>query len=188
MCPFSECPPCPFFRLRETPFLQYDPWNNAFEAVMNKQIHKSLSFELSREGGFWLFFFKNLASRLPWQPIKTSDLDKIHTKRRGLLKKHFIKKNVNICSETEINANFHFSHYKSMETLSFQSNESTWAMTIKNILYVETNVMNMYAKFQFHSSYGFWGEDFWIYIQKFTLYVAMETNQIQRFRKNLYEL
>ena len=75
-----------------------------------------------------------------------------------------------------------------METLNFQSNESTWAMTIKNILYVETNVMNMYAKFQFHFPYSFWGEDVWIYIKKFTLYVAMETNQIQRFLKNLYEL
>ena len=35
-----------------------------------------------------------------------------------------------------------------METLSCHSNESTWAMTIKNIIYVEANVMNMYAKFQ----------------------------------------
>ena len=31
----------------------------------------------------------------------------------------------NICSNTEIKANFHFSHYKYMETLSCQSNEST---------------------------------------------------------------
>ena len=58
--------------------------------------------------------------------------------------------NQNICSNTEINANFHFSHYKSMETLSCHSNESTWAMAIKNIIYVEANVMNMYAKFQLH--------------------------------------
>ena len=29
---------------------------------------------------------------LPWQPIKFSDLDKIHMNRRGLLKKHFCKK------------------------------------------------------------------------------------------------
>ena len=40
--------------------------------------------------------------------------------RRGLLKKHFCKKkkNLNICSETAKTANFHFSHYKSMETVS----------------------------------------------------------------------
>ena len=35
-----------------------------------------------------------------------------------------------------------------METLSCQSNESTWATTIKTIIYVEANVMNIYAKFQ----------------------------------------
>ena len=36
-----------------------------------------------------------------------------------------------------MNANFHFSHYKFMESLSCHSNKSTWAMTIKNIIYVE---------------------------------------------------
>ena len=29
---------------------------------------------------------------LPWQPIKFSDLDKIHMNLRGLLKKHFCTK------------------------------------------------------------------------------------------------
>ena len=47
--------------------------------------------------------------------------------------------------------------------------------------------MNMYAKFQLHPPYGFWGEDFWIILRKFTIYVAMETNQIQRFGQNSYE-
>ena len=37
-----------------------------------------------------------------------------------------------------------------METLSCHSTESNLAMTIKNILYVEANVMNIYAKFQLH--------------------------------------
>ena len=38
-----------------------------------------------------------------------------------------------------------------MEILSWHSNETTWATTIKkNTIYVETNVMNMYAKFQLH--------------------------------------
>ena len=54
-------------------------------------------------------------------------------------------------------------------------------MTIKNIIYVETNVMNMYAKFQLHPPYGFWEEDILIIFRKFTLYVAMATNQIQWF-------
>ena len=106
---------------------------------------------------FYLFFFsENLAFRLPWQPIKISDLDKILMVGGGLPKKHFCKTFFsNICSNTEINANFHFSHYKSMETLSCHSNESTWTMTIKNIICVEANVMNMYAKFQLHPHYGF---------------------------------
>ena len=70
---------------------------------------------------------------------------------RGLFQKHFGKTFV------KINAYFHFSHYKYMymETLSYHSNESTWAMTIKNIIYVEANFMNMYAKFQLHPPYGF---------------------------------
>ena len=105
---------------------------------------------------FEYFFFENLAFQLPWPPIKISDLDKIHMVGKGLLQKHFCKTFFkNICSNTEINANFHFSHYKSMETLSCHSNESTWAMTIKNIIYVGANVMNMYAKFQLHPPYGF---------------------------------
>ena len=47
-----------------------------------------------------------------------------------------------------LNADFyHFSYCKYMETLSCHSNESTWATTIKNLIYVEANVMNIYAKF-----------------------------------------
>ena len=57
---------------------------------------------------------------------------------------------------------------------------------MKNIIYVEANVMNMYAKFQLHPPYGFWG-DIWILFRKFTLYVAMATNQIQRYGQNTYE-
>ena len=57
----------------------------------------------------------------------------------------------------------------------------------KTILYVEANVMNMYAKFQLHPPYGFWEEDFWIIFRKFTLYVAMATNQIHQFGQNSYE-
>ena len=74
-----------------------------------------------------------------------------------------------------------------MENLSCHSNETPWATTIKNIVYVETNVMNMYAKFQLHPPYGFWGEDFLRTFQNFNLYVAMATNQTQRFGQNSYE-
>ena len=74
---------------------------------------------------------------LPWQPIKFSDLDKIHMNHRGLLKKHFCrKKNLNLCSETAKIANFHFSHYKSMETISCHSNQSFYPVWTKTHLSV----------------------------------------------------
>ena len=38
------------------------------------------------------YFFENL----PWQPMKFSDLDKIHMNGTGLLKKHFCKKKIQI--------------------------------------------------------------------------------------------
>ena len=57
----------------------------------------------------------------------------------------------------------------------------------KNTSYVEPNVMNISAKFQLHPPYGFW-DDFWIFFRKFSLSVAMATNQIQRFGQNLGEL
>ena len=37
----------------------------------------------------------------------------------------------NTCSEIPIKTNFHFSHFKPMETLSCHSNERTWAKAIK---------------------------------------------------------
>ena len=68
---------------------------------------------------------------LPWQPIKFSDLDKIHMNRRGLLKKHLCKKNLNICSETAKIVTFHFSDDKSMETISCHSNQSSYPIGTK---------------------------------------------------------
>ena len=46
------------------------------------------------------------------------------------------------------------------------SKESTWAMTIRNIIYVEANVMNIYAKFQLHPPYGILEDNFWIFFLK----------------------
>ena len=42
----------------------------------------------------------------------------------------------NICNEMAVNANFHFSHYKSMATLSYHSNKSTctYPFGTKNII------------------------------------------------------
>ena len=56
--------------------------------------------------------------------------------------------------------NLHFSHYKSMETLSCHSNQSSYLTEIKNITFVDGNVLSKYAKFWLHSPYGFWEEDF----------------------------
>ena len=57
--------------------------------------------------------------------------------------------------------NSHFSHYKSMETLSCHSNQSSYPVEIKkNITFVEGNVLSKYAKFRLHPPYGFWEEDF----------------------------
>ena len=93
----------------------------------------------------------------------------------------FIKKFCqNTCSETAIQTYFHFSCYKSMETLSCHSNKSTWATAIKNTLFVEANIMNIYALFQLHPSNDFWvvwGDDFWIFFRKSILLITMATNQ-----------
>ena len=86
---------------------------------------------MASEKKILIFFLENLAFRLQWQPIKISDLDTIHVVGRGLLQKYF-SKFVKISAVTQKkNTIFHFSHYKYMETLSWQSNESTETTTIK---------------------------------------------------------
>ena len=47
-----------------------------------------------------------------------------------------------------------------METLSCHSNESSRTVKIKNINFVEGNIISKYAKFQLHPPYGFWEEEF----------------------------
>ena len=44
---------------------------------------------------------ENIAFRLPWPPIKISDLDKIHMVGRGLLQEHFCKTFVKISVVTQ---------------------------------------------------------------------------------------
>ena len=49
-------------------------------------------FQLHSPYSFWeedFFPLENLAFRLPWQPIKINDLDKIHMVGRELLQKNF---------------------------------------------------------------------------------------------------
>ena len=53
---------------------------------------------------------------------------------------------------------FHFSHYKSMGTISCHSNQSSYPTGMKNATYIEANVLSMFVKFWLHSPYGFWEE------------------------------
>ena len=76
-------------------------------------------------------------------------------KNGGLLNKHFYKKSNVPIYLAEI-VNFHFSHYKSMETLSCHSNQSSYPRKIKkNKNFVEGNDLSKYAKFRLHPPYGF---------------------------------
>ena len=72
----------------------------------------------------------------------------------------------NIHNKTAIKVIFHFSHYKSMETLSCHSNQSAYATAIKNNSFVDDNPMNISAKFQLYRPYIFWGVDFLINVSQ----------------------
>ena len=67
----------------------------------------------------------------------------------------YVKKNINIPNDLAEIVNFHFSNYKSMETLSCHSNQSSYPTGIKNITFVEGDILSKYAKFQLHPPYGF---------------------------------
>ena len=101
------------------------------------------------------YFFENLPFMLPSQPIKSIDLDKSRMKHGGLLNNHFCKKKSNIPNDLEKIVNFLFSHYKSLETLSCHSNQSSYPTEIKYITFVEGVVLSKYAKFRLHPQYGF---------------------------------
>ena len=111
---------------------------------------------------FWIFF-ENLSFMLPWQPIKFSDLDRFHMKRRGLFKKHFCKKKKNliICSEIAKIANFHFSHYKSMETISCHINQSSYLIGTKKHTYSFPHLQMLYVEYGKNWLHGFRGEVVW---------------------------
>ena len=70
----------------------------------------------------------------PRQPIKLSDLDNSRMKHGGLLNKCFCKKKKNIPNDLAEIVNFHFSHYKSMGTISCHSNQSSYPTGIKTQL------------------------------------------------------
>ena len=102
------------------------------------------------------YFFENFPFMSPRQPIKLGDLGKSRMQHGGLLNKHICgKKKSNISSETAETVNFHFSHYKSMGTISCHSNQSSYPTGIKNTTFVEANVLGMCGKFQLHPPNGF---------------------------------
>ena len=78
-------------------------------------------------------------------------------KHGGLLNKYFCEKKSNIPNDLAEIVNFHFSHYKSIGTISCHSNQSSYPTGIKNTAYVdsEANVLSMYAWFRLHPIYGF---------------------------------
>ena len=73
----------------------------------------------------------NIFRKFTLQPIKLSDLDKSRMKHGGLLNKYFCKKKSNIPNDLAEIVNFHFSHYKSMGTISCHSNQSSYQTGIK---------------------------------------------------------
>ena len=89
-------------------------------------------------------------------PIRYTDLDKKYMKDRGLLNKHFCKKNPNISIETEFFS--HFSHYKSMGTISCHSNQSSYPTGIKNITFRSPYLMMLYVEYGKNPPHGFRGD------------------------------
>ena len=65
------------------------------------------------------------------------------------------KEKSNITNDLAEIVKFHFSHYKSMETITCHSNQSSYPTKIKNITFVEGNVLSKYAKFRLHPPYRF---------------------------------
>ena len=129
-------------------------------------INNSAKFQLYPSYSFWgvdflKYFFTNLTFRLP---IGNQQIERFGLKwyawwrtTQQTFVQNFCQ---NICNEIAINLNFHFSHCKSMETLSCHSNQSAWATAIKNNIFVEAIVRNNSAKFQLYPPNSFWGVDF----------------------------
>ena len=70
---------------------------------------------------------------------------------KRILNKHICEQKIQISHiKTAKSVNFRFSYYKSMGTISCHSNQSSYLTGIKNTIYVEADVLSMYAKFQLH--------------------------------------
>ena len=108
---------------------------NYVEANVLSMYAKSFGFipHMVSEKKILKHFYENRPFLPPRQQIKFTDVDKSHMKCRGLLNKHFCKKNFKISpNDLAENVNFHFSHYKSMGTISCHSNHSSYPTGIKS--------------------------------------------------------
>ena len=120
--------------------------------------------------------------------VAMSNLHKNFMLGGGLLNKRFYKKfSPNIHNKTAIKTSFHFSHYKSMETLSCHSNQSAYATAIKNNSFVEANAMNISAKFQLHPPYSFWGVDFLICFANWAFWFPWQPIRLRGLDKNMFD-
>ena len=119
---------------------------NVMNTYVKFQLHSPYGFWGE---DFWIFFFENLPFMLPWQPIKFSDLDNIHMNCIGLWRNISVKKNVNSCSETAKIASFHFSHYKSMKTIS------SYPIGTKYIIIHSPGLQMLYVKSGKNRLHGF---------------------------------
>ena len=90
----------------------------------------------------------------------------------------------NTCSEIAIKIYIHFSHYKSMETLSCHSNESAWTTAIKTHILYRLLLWTLLQSFSFIPLMA--SEAMIFFFREFIISVAMATNQIQRFGQNSY--
>ena len=113
--------------------------NNTFvEAIVRNNSAKFQLYPPNSWGGvdFWIFFSKiyplcchgNQSNSAIW----TKFIWIVEDYSRNIS----VKKYLNICSETAKIANFHFSHYKSMETISCHSNRVLIRLGQKTILFV----------------------------------------------------
>ena len=135
------------------------------------------------------YFFENLPSLSPRQPINVSDLGKSRMKHGGLLNKHFCKKKTIQISPIDLAEifNFHFSHYKSMGTISCRTNQSSYPTGIKNTTYVGLMSYACMPSFGFIPLWFLRRRFIKTFLRKFTLFAAQTTNQIHRFGQKSYE-
>ena len=102
-------------------------------------------------------FFKNLPLICdPSQTIKLSNLDKSRMKHEWLLNKHFCKSVIEIFPKTWQKLSISNLAIRSLcETLSCHSNQSYYLTEIKNITYVDGNVLSNVSQVSASSSIRF---------------------------------